>query len=724
MTGRSREAWDLDTKMHITRLLERLEGNTAPPDASNYAGNAFIAVAKEPIGYVPPMLTVENWPAGAGALLIEAPGAVGKSAAAAKLAASLHWPLIQAQHAQVGSYSLSGLIHDALGFDANFLQLLAEGRSGVVIDSLDEAHFKAGTTNFLAFIENIKRVSERAGDALQRPPTLILMSRSDTAELIQLSFSEDQVPLALLRLAFFDRSSATRFISIHMDRRRDDTKRIEYGVPRGLPTPFQRLMDTRMQQMGAAISGKSSIDLATDWDQCAGFLGYAPVLVALAEALAVPNPAAEISALLSGEAKSAIELIAEIVDSILLREQHKFSSNIFDQIKANTPALHGQDLPTEFYTPTEQLSRIWSMLHDNPMVAPLPADLPPSVRDIYERAANQFISDHPFVRGRTFASPVFADYAKAQMALSVPTRASLRYDPAPQIDEVGAFFVEFLLQASQADAAQIDEGVVQFALESWNQESELRGSSQGVALLDLRASDGDLYLPLPQNEGPPRRLSINQPSGAMHFTRIPRDLLLITDEGVILGERNAILLFKGNVTIAAAEISIQSDGISVTRRPGGAGTYLLAQRIDANWLKSADAPEGCLSVFCDSPPAKLSPFVKQGLREQSQQRTMIKMADYVDLRAILTAFRSTVHLGLTVPSEHMNRLAQRGGNSRHRIINYLMSRGVVKESGAWYVLDTAALNRIGLSLNDLKSGTPTPGILTFLGECLAPPAGP
>ena len=114
-------------------------------------------------GYVPPTLSAAVWPAGASVVLVRRLCAVGKSAAAVAIAHELNWPIVLAEKAQVGSYSLSGLIQDAMGFGDTYIADVAAGRAGVVIDSLDEAHFRAGTENFLAFIDNVWKVSRVGG---------------------------------------------------------------------------------------------------------------------------------------------------------------------------------------------------------------------------------------------------------------------------------------------------------------------------------------------------------------------------------------------------------------------------------------------------------------------------------------------------------------------------------------------------------------------------------
>ena len=80
-----------------------------------------------------------------------------------------------------------------------------------------------------------------------------------------------------------------------------------------------------------------------------------------------------------------------------------------------------------------------------PLRSPLPG-LPTvaCVRQAYERAVEQFVADHPFLRGRSFASPLFSpttqrlgsrDRSKAKFALTNAARG---------VNVVGPFFASFL----------------------------------------------------------------------------------------------------------------------------------------------------------------------------------------------------------------------------------------------------------------------------------------
>ncbi len=312
--------------MRLEELLDRLPRNAEVPRLVAPQGDAFDASPQTVPGYVSPTFTVTDWPGNSAVLLIEAAGAVGKSAAAAAIADTLKWPLVRAERAQVGSYSLSGLVQDALGFGGEYVRGMSEGKQGVVVDALDEAHFRAGTDNFLAFIDNIQKLSGASAASGPRRPSIVLLSRSDTAELVRLSFATAELALAEARLDFFDLTGAQAFITAHLEQRFGETQRSEYNVHLGWPIPFARLRDDRFKQLARVLLRSDEVDLQAQWADVQDFLGYTPVLVAIAESLAVQNPAREV--LRIAENADAPRLLRDIIESVLTREHGKFGPRL------------------------------------------------------------------------------------------------------------------------------------------------------------------------------------------------------------------------------------------------------------------------------------------------------------------------------------------------------------------------------------------------------------
>lgn len=703
--------------MHLTQLVAQLPGADQQPVLAESQGDAFVVDPRPPDGYVSPTFAVETWDEGSTVLLVEAPGAVGKSVAAEALGQILNWPLVRAEKAQVGSYSLSGLVQDALGFESDYIQNIARGRAGVVVDSMDEAHFRAGSQNFLAFVDNIHRVSGADSPDKNRQPSVILMSRTDTAELIKLAFADSGTPLAIVKLDFFDHNSANKFVTSVLEKRFAETKRAEYNIHFRAPLPFERLRDQRFRQVMRILLGKQDVELNRDWDESKEFLGYAPVLIALAESLAVMNPVAERTTLETAQSQNESELLNDIVLRILKREQAKLAEQIGDKLRALLPASSESGIDVAaLYSPLEQVVRVASLVQGNPFVVALPEGLPHEVRDSYEQSTNQFIADHPFIKGRTFASVVFSDYVKAVMCLDVSASACLTRSPVEEVGEVGPFFLNFVRRfGDEMDACVVSEAIVEPLMHSWSQGQELNGAESGATLLSLFAAGAFLIFTDHSRGtriGGEGRFEVSDLSGAFHLRRTIRDLAILTDQGVILGSRSEILTLGPHVIVLADEIVVMAEALNVNESSDGGEVILASRSLEANYLSRVSGATASLGLFVDEPPARLHAFK----RELKHGRGLVPYDDYVDLRAILTSFRTTVHSGLSVSADRFHRYVMRAGDNRDRMLDALMSKGIIRRDGEYYLLDSGALGKLGFGLLEVKSGTPNEEVLSFLAK--------
>jgi hypothetical protein len=158
----------------------------------------------------------------------------------------------------------------------------------------------------------------------------------------------------------------------------------------------------------AATSFVKGLDRAAVSDG-ARFAGYAPVLEAVATALAgVTNPAT-----LDGAVQEAMQgkILQQLTDQILRREAGKLR----DQLPSDIPALVKETL----YGPAEQLARLGGVIYKQP--APLQVnELKPQFVAAYDAAVAGFMPNHPFLdgTGRQPSGAVFSAAINAHALLS------------------------------------------------------------------------------------------------------------------------------------------------------------------------------------------------------------------------------------------------------------------------------------------------------------------
>jgi hypothetical protein len=353
------------------------------------------------------------------AVLISAPAAVGKSTIAKQVAHNSEAILWDLARFQVGTDTFSGTLLSTFGDRTpTVLAALAQGSFLLILDALDEAHVRAGTQNFEAFLED---VSGRLRSPRARP-VVVMFARSETAELIALSLDLHEVPFAFLTVDFFDEAQASSFLE----------KRVQPTSPRfseardGFFALVYQLLDAPSQQAWSQPRVRS-------------FLGYAPVLEATADYLNVPNYQALINELKEIAARTGLgptgmqwRFLGEIISALLVRERGKVVSAIRGGLEPEALRHRWTDWDSLFQA-DEQCARVLARVLKTPLRIPM-KDMPQPLVARYEQALEPNLGEHVFLgEHQGFANVVFAEYVYA-WALTHgvrPLRLSLR----PQLIE-------------------------------------------------------------------------------------------------------------------------------------------------------------------------------------------------------------------------------------------------------------------------------------------------
>jgi hypothetical protein len=292
------------------------------------ADPSFYFHPHEPEGYVWPDIRSRNGNERAHVVLITAPGAMGKSVAAQAVANSLNASYVDLSRLTVGNHTFVGLLTRVLGWSQapTFIEKLRSGENSVIMDALDEAQLRSGRDHTIAFLEDIAQILLGSIPAGQ----IVVFGRPDSMETAYLAFTEAQISVNYLSIEPLTYTQASELIDFTLDRKVSEGR--PYEVHRTHPTPMADLRSAVFLDIAKALgAAESSVDKY--WPQVEGFLGYPPVLLVLAERLAVENPAAEKSKLEAQTTSQSIrrargELLQEIIEGILDREQQKFSRQI------------------------------------------------------------------------------------------------------------------------------------------------------------------------------------------------------------------------------------------------------------------------------------------------------------------------------------------------------------------------------------------------------------
>lgn len=314
--------------------------------------------------------------------MIAAPGAVGKSTFAQQLCAATGAIYLDLAVADTvgGNYITGGLVH------THALAAWEAGQTTLIIDALDEARLRVTQQAFEDFLQDIWRM------ARSRSLPVVLLGRVGIVEEAWAIIADQQgVELPIFNIEHFTSEQARSFVSKRL-RTMAHSSRSESGYPHldHLLSQHSQVYEKLIDQLITNLK-----DLAHTASE--EFVGYAPVLSAVAKLIAVQTNPSQFHGL-HGHAGS--QVLREIAEQILERESNKLK----EQLKAS-----GHELSGQVYPPKEQLERLACRLFQQP-APPAPADVPAAEQAAYMAAVNSLLEQHPFLdgSGRAPSNPVFA----------------------------------------------------------------------------------------------------------------------------------------------------------------------------------------------------------------------------------------------------------------------------------------------------------------------------
>jgi hypothetical protein len=632
-------------------------------------------------------------------VLVAAPAAVGKTMFAEALAADRLSPLWDLGQFAVGSGSFVGKLTESHGISAlpGVADQIAGGTYGVVMDALDEGYSLARSDNFEAFVIDLAKqlaVMEAA------PGSVVACGRTDTVELVELLLAAADIQPCVFTLDFFDAADARQFIDVHLDQ-------IGHSPHRQYRQPFEAARDALFERVHAAIATDeegSGIDATA-------FLGYAPVLIALAGYLRVNNYqtlAADLSHS-KPSPNSGMGLwvfLAQIIEDLLEREQPKLVDHLPPSV---TDTLSDQHV-AHLYSADEQCGRLLARATASP--APT-VDLPSDVLPEYERSVNETLGEHPFVGSgpQGFASVVFRDYVLAhalatdQMAAGARALARERaFGPSPLLmrflsvhadsapTKVDAQNLDILY--SSALAEDLDGGRASLVVD------ELE---EGLAM-EIITARGDL-VEFDLSDRANRRLILGP--------RVARAQITAPNWAVILGHPGEEVLVGPDVDIVAEHVHVVASSLRIeARRP----EELVSLQVGTVSHETPDftiaAPQAKrFRVTAETRPAyPWTGFVAPELTTRTDEPSLHDAMR--DLKKMLTRFKPgpVSGDGPVLPVSILDVLVSRGRVSAE-LREYALATGLLTVVGKSYVLHP---QQFGINIVDVRERHATPAIREFL----------
>lgn len=638
-------------------------------------------------------------------ILVVAVGATGKTELTKRLSYDLGFPVVNLGHTKVvASNSLTGLIFKHLRpMDGGaWLQNIVSGKTGIIIDALDEGYQKTNTQGFFDFLDDV------AANVSTNSCSFIMLGRTNAIELTSLYLDDKDVKVAVLQIEPFSSIKAKEFID----------KQVSLSHNNQYMETYIETRDYVLDSLGDFFKTDSSYNE----DQRYRFIGYAPVLLAISEFLKpekVGNYKAVYEDLKSNKNKS-ISLILDVVNRILIRDKkNKIVPNLIEDIVKSRDAEFKQKAITEAYTPEEQCARIlYILLGEQFPYRPIEDD---DFDVKYRKGLETWMVEHPFLKDRNPANVVFECYILAKLVVNNKYKEAVyEYMRTRRVNSFMLFYLYIELNKNE----QIDAEVIPYLYNSLKtlDSKELNYS------LEIESSDKVIEEPLsydvsfvPSDSKQKEYEFTTYLNGPMVWHGPISDITIdISNDFVMEDER--IDMFVPSY-INCKNLVVKSSELNYSNRGRLNNIIIEAEHIISETstgivphIKGVGCNKDALSFICfDRLPYPYCDYQKKKSEEDVEMSSEMVEA-YKKMRRTLIMFRSHSKGQL---AKHHEKIDNRIGNTLigKAVIDALLEKHIIYQEEHVYVIDNDSMdNYLGVKFDGIRNSTITKPMFQFLDD--------
>lgn len=631
--------------------------------------------------------------------LIGAPGAVGKSTLAKEICAATGAVYLDLAAAATvaGNYLVGGL------FYANLSPAWTEGKTALVIDALDEARLRVTQSGFEAFLADVANAA-----AIGKYPVIVLGRVGIIEEAWTILDELGHIQAPIFDIELFDETQANRFVLARLQKLAKETDGQGKLIYPELRKALQTHASVYQNVISRVVTGLQQLS-AEDGKK---FVGYAPVLDAVAKVIGSENNPARIGDEMQRVLEGAV--LSSLSNEILRREQGK----LVNQLTNTVP-----NMPKDLYTPQEQLERIGARLFGAKPPA-LPSQLAPQQIAGYEAAVNNLLPQHPFLDGSgTAASSAVFSAAAVAAALKGSrddlSKAAERYASSSQ-HTPNPFLYEFYHERGQnIDLVPTEHiGLIFDSVLARAKPGEtVRLSVEG----DEDKESLDVEILIGRSEEPPVRIELTAPrAGTLRLGRRVSGVNIDAEgTAVELGIGDQLELVAP-LFIAAKTLSLFCNQVVVKEESGAADNTVVLECSD--FIADAGLPVPVVrsgaQLQVSWPDASSYPwtaFAASGAAEENP-----RTADALRiLRRLTMAFRSHSKGQLARFKDKIEHQRMLKGDIGEKLLRKLINDEVISLKSPMYLLDADALGaKVGASYVNVKLKIYSPQTREYLQEVL------
>lgn len=708
-----------DNTIGFHSLVENIKKLAITPfrhDIHDDSGSLSMETVHNPM-YVQPLFSIINQFGDDGSqkgdaqiILISAVGATGKSALAKELSYELQCPIVDLGAAEVmAGSSLTGIIFKKLSpvDGANFVQSLQSGSATMIIDGLDEGFQRTKTQGFFDFLDDVKGMTSKTGKSF------ILLGRNNAIELAALHFSTKGVKTITYQIEPFTIPQAEQFIRLIMAK--------ESGVDI-YSAPYKDLLTYIIKSTEGFF--KDHQDLKTN--QYERFIGYAPVLLSIAEFL--KKNKSNYQRVLSDFQKSQLKgvtLIINIVEGVLKRDKElKILPQLIDESIKGRSAEFQTLARQKAYGIDEQCARILYRCLNKPYTHPVTGD--ESFDRIYNQGIERWIDEHPFLSGRKIANTVFEGYILARLIESPLYRSDVDQYIS---NSTGISYMFFgIYQEMYKSKEYLDMSIVSYLYTSLkaldNKKKfyrlEFTYDEEDFDYIDSQERPCELRFEGDEDSGLPPYVfkTLISKKSCLSLHNYIGDVYIDVPISIEISSSRIVLSAPGYINCKSA--TIYTDEIVLARRTDEDKFVIEADNVEL--LTSKAYPEiisdknsrEFFNVVCDNTLSFPLNEYQSSLTQKCAKLTQAQKEYYKKLRRTLIMFRSHSKGEFAkVQSKIHSRIASKPDGKL--VVEALLKKHIIYPKGVLYFIDKSKMNEwIGVKFDSLRTCVITDKVIKFL----------
>lgn len=643
----------------------------------------------DPVFSVAQTMNCEKW-SDARIVLISAVGAAGKSWLSDQLSYDLKCPKIDLGKMNVvASYSLTGILNKRLGarLAGEYIENLQQGRMGLIIDALDEGYQKTNISGYFDFLDDV--IDKVPINSKTKP--IIMLGRTNAIELAALHINLKGLSLAILTIEPFTIDKAKIFI----DRR--------VGKEEAYDKMYQELRDYIINSIGCFFRNQSEISL-----QKTRFIGYAPVLLAIADYIrGIRNYQREINSLKQSN-KRSISLIIDIIERILKRDKcQKIDNLLLKPIVEHRDKIFQERILREVYQSEEQCARVLYYMLDKQYNFSLIDD--DDFKSRYETKIGDWIQEHPFLNGKKPANIVFESYILARLVILDQYKKDV-YNYLSRHYNSSYIFFDIFHALNQGK--NIDLQLVTYLYSSLN-DLENREYKHSLDLsIDQQLGDGCLLLEADFEDmsGENENYQYSVIANENEEFKVGACLSNVNiDIPISISLCNPKTELTSPIYISCKSLIVHSEDLIVNSQAPESDIMIEATEVKSDTnsgilpnIKTFGNGEG-LKIICDE-HLKYPFLTYQSIDVYSNFRgfTDYEKEYYLKMRRLLIMFRSHSKGQLAKYSFKIDKRIGRTENGKP-VLNALLNKHIIYKKDVMYYIDLDAMNNfLGVSFDSIK----------------------